>query len=289
MKPKIMIKTGMILVASLVAGKELNAQGKENHLTTNSKSSTMSIEIKNKEAIRNLYENILNERKFELLANLVSDKYINQKGITGAKGFEEQVLALVNAFPDASWTILDMIAEGNKVIVNQRLQGNHKGRFQNFSATNKKTSNTGFAVYEFENGKIIKNQVQTDRVGFLQDLEILPTDLASLQHKDTRNAVNLIDKFFIPKNAIEEFNQRLEINRNFLKTLPGFIRLEEFGQKDPAGNLNFISVAFWENMSDVESAKTAVEAEYKRTGFDPADFFQRMNIKLERGLYGRYN
>jgi len=131
--------------------------------------------------------------------------------------------------------------------------------------------------------------VQTDRLGFLQEIGILSADLSSLVKKDDEHAVCLIDKLFIPKRSIEEFNQQLHINRNFIKTLPGFIRYEEFEQKDADGNLNFISVAFWENQNSIDSAKAAAQAEFKRIGFNPADFFPRLNIKLERGVYGVAN
>ncbi len=95
----------------------------------------------------------------------------------------------------------------------------------------------------------------------------------------------LIDKFFIPKNYIEEFTQRMNYNRNFIKNLPGFMNDEAYEQTDNAGNLIIITVAVWKNQDSLNNAKDAVQAEYKRIGFNPAEFYQRLNIKMERGLY----
>jgi len=290
---KSIIKTGMMLGGALLLGRHSYPQSKTNHLSTNSKTiamETIQSQEKNKEAIRNLYENILNNRKFELLKDIISEDYTNAKGIKGAEGFQEQILLFIKAVPDVKWKVEELAADGNKVIIKHQLTGTHTGQFQSFAASGKRVSNTGFGVYEFHNGKIINNQVHTDRLGFLQEIGILPTDLATIsKQKEEKDAVSLIDKIFIPKNSIEEFNRQLHINRSFIKTLPGFIRYQEFGQKDAEGNLNFISVAFWENQNSIDSAKAAAQAEFKRIGFNAAEFFQRLNIKLERGIFSRYN
>lgn len=95
----------------------------------------------------------------------------------------------------------------------------------------------------------------------------------------------LIDKFFIPQKSLEEFNQRLTYNRNFIKNLPGFIKDEVFVQTTEDGSLTVITVATWENQESLTKAKDVVQNEYKRIGFNPVEFYQRLNIKMERGLF----
>ena len=109
----------------------------------------------------------------------------------------------------------------------------------------------------------------------------------SIEIKNNHNMKKqiLIDKFFIPKNCIEEFTQRMNYNRNFIKNLPGFVNDEVYEQADDAGNLTIITVAVWKNQDSLSNAKDAVQVEYKRIGFDPAEFYRRLNIKMERGLY----
>ena len=94
-----------------------------------------------------------------------------------------------------------------------------------------------------------------------------------------------IDKFFIPISSIDEFNQRMSYNRNFIKNLTGFIRDDVYEHKDQDGNLNVITIAVWKNQECINNAKEAVLAEYKRIGFNPLEFYQRLNIKMERNLY----
>lgn len=97
--------------------------------------------------------------------------------------------------------------------------------------------------------------------------------------------VCFIDKFFVPKNSIEEFTQRMNYNRNFIKTLTGYLNGDAYRQRDQEGNLKIMTIAVWKSQNDLNNAKESVQAEFKRIAFDPAEFYQRLQIKLERGLY----
>lgn len=98
----------------------------------------------------------------------------------------------------------------------------------------------------------------------------------------------LIDKFFVPGNSIEEFSQRMNYNRSFIKNLSGFIKEEVYQQIDEERNLTIITVAIWKDQESLSNAKNAVQAEYKRIDFNPADFYQRLNIIMERGIYNEW-
>ena len=95
----------------------------------------------------------------------------------------------------------------------------------------------------------------------------------------------LFDKFSIPKNSIAEFSQRMNYNRNFIKNLPGFVKDDVYEQTDKKGNLSIITITEWKNEVSLTNAKNAVQAEYKKTGFNPPEFFRRVNVKAERGIY----
>lgn len=106
---------------------------------------------------------------------------------------------------------------------------------------------------------------------------------------ENERTVCFIDKFFVPKNSIEEFTQRMNYNRSFIKNLPGFLKDEVFEQKDAEGNLTIITIATWQNQESLNNAKSAVQAEYNRIKFNPVEFYQGLNIKMERGLYRFYH
>lgn len=242
--------------------------------------------LKNKEIIRFLYDSILNKKNFEKLSEVVSTDYTNASGGTGVEGFQKTIFALSKSFPDARWIAEEIIGDGNKVVVKQKFTGTQSNPFQNIKPTNKYVSVDGSATYKLQNGKIIHSQVLTDRLEFLQQLEILPNDISTVSNKkEIPNAVYFIDKFSIPKKSIEEFKKQMNYNREFIKALSGYESGEAFEQTDSEGNLSILTIAVWENQDKLNEAKMVMQTEFKRIEFNPVEFYQRLNIKLERGLY----
>jgi steroid delta-isomerase-like uncharacterized protein len=281
------MKSVHLLLAILLVPGISNAQAINNiNKSTKKKESEMSAVQKNKEVILKLYEQSLNKKNMGLLKDFVSENYTGLQGKKGVPAFEEPIAPLFKAFPDIQWKLDDVIAEGDQVAVKWSWQGTHTAQIANFTATGKTVSNTGMAVFEFKDGKIINSKVLTDRLGFLQELGALPHDLTQLTNKKAnKDRVNFIDKFFIPAAAKDEFYGRMSINRNFIKTLPGFIGDEAYQYTDNNGNLVCITVAQWENKEALNKAKEAVQAEYKKQGFDTAEMFKRLNITADRGIY----
>lgn len=95
----------------------------------------------------------------------------------------------------------------------------------------------------------------------------------------------LIDRFTVPEGAQSEFFERMEYNRSFIRKLPGFLRDAVYQRIDEEGELNLITVAVWENEQVLSEAREAVQAKYRREGFDPAALLERLNITSDRGIY----
>lgn len=239
----------------------------------------------NKEKVRSLYEEVLNGRKLELLSDYVSEEFTGPGGVKGVAGFVIPVSGLIKAFPDVQWKLQNLIAEGDKVSVHWKVEGVQAAPFQFVPNTGKPISNEGMGIYEFKEGKIIHTQVLTDRINFLQQLNVLPGDLSTLIKDKSPDVVHFIDKFIVPENGKMEFLERVAINRAFIRTLPGFIEDVAYERKDETGNLIFITVATWQNMEAVQRAKEKVQEEYKRSGFDLPAMLARLNITIERAVY----
>jgi heme-degrading monooxygenase HmoA len=94
-----------------------------------------------------------------------------------------------------------------------------------------------------------------------------------------------IDKFRIPQQARQEFTEKMNINRAFIKNLPGFIGDSAYERKGESGNIICITVAIWESEQALSNAKMAVQAEYQRIGFNPAELLTRLGITMEREIY----
>lgn len=96
----------------------------------------------------------------------------------------------------------------------------------------------------------------------------------------------LIDRFEFPQEAKEVFLERVKINREFIKTIPGFLGDEAYIQE---GNdkILFLTIATWENQTCLDNAKKLVFSEYQRQGFVMPDFLTRHSIRIEREIYKR--
>ena len=136
-----------------------------------------------------------------------------------------------------------------------------------------------------KDGKVTATQIQTDRFSFLQQLDVLPADIAVLQRRQSKDRVSFIDKFLVPAAARQEFYERMNINRSFIKNLPGFIEDAAYEYTDAHGNLICVTVALWESGEALAKAKEAVQAEYRKQGFDAAEMLRRLNIVVDRGIY----
>lgn len=134
---------------------------------------------RHKAIIRNLYEGILNTGKLELLKEIISDDYIGVRGEKGPEGFAETVNSIRSGFPDIEWRVEDLVADGNKVTVRWSWKGTNKGSFRGFAASNNEVVDHAIAIYEFSGDKIIRAWIQSDKLGFLQQIGVIPQDITT--------------------------------------------------------------------------------------------------------------
>lgn len=95
----------------------------------------------------------------------------------------------------------------------------------------------------------------------------------------------LIDRFIVPTAAKDEFLQRMKINRQFIKTMPGFIKDTVYEQTGGEGEFNYVTIAVWKDADALGRAKQSVSEEYKKQNFDMPAFLKRLNIKIDRAIY----
>ncbi|UYQ94327.1 hypothetical protein MKQ68_04380 [Chitinophaga horti] len=106
-----------------------------------------------------------------------------------------------------------------------------------------------------------------------------------MENQDTTNMVCFIDKFIVPKASVTAFIKQVEINRRFIAQLPGYIRGEAFESSDSESNVTIITIAVWQNQQLLDDAKLSVQQEFKRLGFDPVPFYQRLQVQVERKIF----
>jgi predicted ester cyclase len=79
------------------------------------------------------------------------------------------------AFPDGVATVLDQLAEGDKVLTRWRFEGTHTGPLYGNPASNQRVSVTGFHVHHIVDGKIVEIWALGDFYSLLTQIGALPS------------------------------------------------------------------------------------------------------------------
>lgn len=108
---------------------------------------------------------------------------------------------------------------------------------------------------------------------------------------DTKSAQSLrkriyrVDKFKVPDPARDEFVRKVRETHEFLHTLPGFVEDFVLEQTGGPGAFNFVTVAVWDSADAIDSARKAMMARQKASGFDPQATFSRLGIEADLAIY----
>jgi predicted ester cyclase len=128
----------------------------------------------NKRKVEMLFESGFNQGNLAVLDDLIAPEYVGPQGDKGPAGFRGVTVALRGAFPDIHYTLDDVIGEGDRVAVRWHWTGTHKGPFRAFAPTGKSLTNPGMAIFKFKDGKIVGGALETDRLGFLEQIGAVP-------------------------------------------------------------------------------------------------------------------
>jgi len=86
------------------------------------------------------------------------------------EGFKDRLRKSRFAFPDQRFTILETIAEDDRVVISWDWTGTHKEDIPGFPASGKVISMTGLTIYYLKEGKITGHWQLVDRLGVFQQL-----------------------------------------------------------------------------------------------------------------------
>ena len=134
---------------------------------------TAQLRDQNKQSVRTLFETF-NHGDLGPIDRLVGPEYQGAQGDRGPAGFKVVVTGLRTAFPDIHYTLDDVIAEGDQVAVRWHWTGTHQAPFRAFPATGKAVTNTGAGIFHLKDGKIVAGVLETDRLGFLEQIGAVP-------------------------------------------------------------------------------------------------------------------
>lgn len=131
----------------------------------------------NKVVARRIYDEVLNKRDLDLLDELVRPDYIEHDPLpgqrTGLDGIKDRYSMLIEAL-DPHFSIEDVIAEGDKVVVRWINSGTNVGDFLGAPATGRTFSTPGIDIYRLEDGMLAEHWHVVDVYSQLVQLGLLP-------------------------------------------------------------------------------------------------------------------
>jgi steroid delta-isomerase-like uncharacterized protein len=131
----------------------------------------------NKAILRRYKVDILNSRDIDALDEVVAPGYLDHAAFpgqaAGLEGLKQRVATLFRAF-DPHWTIDDIIAERDIVVLRWNHTGTHVGEFLGIPPTGKAFTMRGIDIYRVKDGKMAEHWNVVDMFGFYQQVGLIP-------------------------------------------------------------------------------------------------------------------
>jgi len=129
----------------------------------------------NKEIARRFYEECWNQGKVERLDQYVSKdcRYhdpVFPALVPGLDSLKNHITMSRGAFPDLRFTLDDMIAERDEVVVHWTARGTQQGQFLGIAPTRKTASVTGTSIYRIKNQRMVEQFADWNLLTLLEQL-----------------------------------------------------------------------------------------------------------------------
>jgi steroid delta-isomerase-like uncharacterized protein len=139
-----------------------------------------STKEQNKDLVRRAIEQIWNAGNYDTIEEFVAQDFVAYAAspadeIHGPENAKQYFIQLHKAFPDIHFTIVDQVAEGDKVATHWTASGTHKGEFKGLPPTGKRFTVTAIDIDRVVNGKVLECWTNMDELGLLRQLGAIPT------------------------------------------------------------------------------------------------------------------
>jgi steroid delta-isomerase-like uncharacterized protein len=139
----------------------------------------MTTADQNEERLKRLYDNVWNGEDLDVVDDLVGAEYvIHDREIAEELGGPELYKALVRMtreiFPDMAFSLEDVIAVDDRVVVRWTMRGTHEGGMMGVEPTGREVSLSAIEINRFEEGKLVETWIQSDMLGLLEQLGAMP-------------------------------------------------------------------------------------------------------------------
>jgi steroid delta-isomerase-like uncharacterized protein len=137
----------------------------------------MSTEL-NTAIVKRFIEEVWNQGRLDLIDQFFDPNYVNHNPSPGQEqgtaALKQFVAGLRAAAPDLHYTIDDLIAVDDKVVMRWTARGTHLGELMGIPATGREVTVTAIVIDQFSNGRIVEHWAGRDDLGMMQQLGVIP-------------------------------------------------------------------------------------------------------------------
>lgn len=130
----------------------------------------------NKALLRRYKVGILNSRDVDALGEVAAVDYLDHAAFPGHSpglvGLKQRITTLIKAL-DPYWTIHDIVAEDDMVVLRWSHTGTHVGEFLGIPATGRKFISRGIDMYRVRDGLMAEHWNVVDMFGFCQQVGVI--------------------------------------------------------------------------------------------------------------------
>jgi predicted ester cyclase len=135
------------------------------------------------EAIALRLVEVFNGRRLDLLEDVLHPEF-HERGLSafppvgpevGPGARRKLYETFYQSIPDARAEVLNILAEGDKVVLFDRFGGTHRGEFFGRPGTGDRIEWMAIHIYTIRDGKILEDAVMTDSLAILQQLGLAPS------------------------------------------------------------------------------------------------------------------
>jgi steroid delta-isomerase-like uncharacterized protein len=134
----------------------------------------------NKAIVRRHIEEVWNQGKIAVFDELNAPNWIyhdsSRPDIHTLDDYKRYITEVRSVFPDIRFTIADMFAEGEQVVVRWVCHATNTGDLpsMNLPATGKQVTVTGISIFRFADGKGVEAWNEMNSLGMLRQLGVIP-------------------------------------------------------------------------------------------------------------------
>ncbi len=135
----------------------------------------------NKQIARRFYEEVCNQRKFDLICQFAAENYQHHNPSLppemqhGRDNFARVLGMFFSAFPDLQGTIDLLIGEGDKIVSRVTWSGSHGGDLMGIPPSGRPVNFSVIEIYRLVDGRFVEGWAALDMLGLMQQIGAIPS------------------------------------------------------------------------------------------------------------------